>query len=782
MAVAVPEAPKSTAEMPVAAHAFYSYAFHVLDTLHRHEQAGHSVLNNKILIPVVVGLALALGGCSAIDANEIAAYQASVSGLPNGAVALGAQGGDYYFTLTHATDSAVQKATDAGASTTEIDDVLKRIDRKVNAYAQGPLTVELACNQGGTKTQSNCDLKVHPTGDGAGKVVFQETECTVNPYSNQTVCARPLEYVFNVDSHITPPVLNMGFQLSPDGKTMQVIGTAKDPAGIKADSVSVATCSDKKPLPVSGTTDHAAASVTLKPGENCYVFSANDTRGNHAEIIGKYGYQFDLGITSNPVLDADGKINITGAVANNTFKVGTVTLDHCGDLAGDQDLAGVAQVKPDGTFAGKIKPVVGDNDCVEAIATDGQGIQVISQNRNHIAYQLNPGLVAPLRDPNNPQLWYLLGNPPSNMDNESVRAAGSQPMWKQLGTTGSFTCDHLPGGAKIGDQTFTYALRCALPSSAGQALVTFNIYDKNGYGMSATYNLPMPENPRPGELFDYFGPPLIASLLLATALTGGGLYVRESMKRNKAIDSVRETYKRGDFIGAANLLSASRIGKDLKTSLHGEIIQAECATAQDSLRQSLAMRASGYMNGHLAHVIKDTDQLNFLLAQEQFGLDQSIPRAFFEHLHRWTERSLHPVPTPASWRDLEAGLYTQAQDSYTMLRHLTRVMTQNRYSRIREEMARYDKAAARKDKADEHTGLMEQVQETVLMHELTAGSLFKGDIFRPLVIQGMGVEEATRIMWKWGNYEAINGPLKRMAAKYGQPEAVEKAIKIITRI
>jgi hypothetical protein len=180
-------------------------------------------------------------------------------------------------------------------------------------------------------------------------------------------------------------------------------------------------------------------------------------------------------------------------------------------------------------------------------------------------------------------------------------------------------------------------------------------------------------------------------------------------------------------------------------------------------------------------MVRATDELNFLLAHERFNLDPAIPRVFFQQIHDWTE-SLHTEPQPVSWKLLEEDVFRQQPDAGVMMRHISYLVTRDRYRRVQEQAVLYDREMDRRGKKRKNGTLLEQMREVALMYELSHNHLFKQDVFGPLVLRGMGIDEAVRIMWKWGCFEIINGPLREAAARNGQPDAVEKAMKKIARL
>lgn len=264
-------------------------------------------------------------------------------------------------------------------------------------------------------------------------------------------------------------------------------------------TVSVSQC-DGQALNAPGKNTAGSGTVTVdgvipKPGVNCFQTTATDGFGNSKSDFSTDpnlnradSFSYDLSANNPSGGQVDHKLVIEGDTSSNLSPAINIVIKQCGTGI---DLGTFPVDTSTGHFVGTVAPTgVGDN-CIQEFPMDGFG-QLGAPAEFHTNYTFLPPRVDFQLDPKDPTKLIVFVDTEDMHDPSTFTAKGEQPMWKQMGATGTFSCNDLQIGnvTDFKNQNWDLRVSCTLPSGdVGDPTIFFDIKDQNGFSLSGS--LPM---------------------------------------------------------------------------------------------------------------------------------------------------------------------------------------------------------------------------------------------------------------------------------------------------
>lgn len=747
---------------------------HVLSSLESTGAQIKDVLDEskKRYIPIIVLLGLsglAMAGCSsaAMDPNQLRGLQGQLS-VPGDMIPVGAQGGSFqigYF--VNGAQALLDQARNAGVPEADIQLFLAQTQAHVSASVDG-VPVGLQCSSGG-QLQTNCSLPIHTGRDGVSTVQVSAQTCK----QPENICGAPAQAVFRVNSDTKGPTMQLQPELSPDGKSMQIVIKAFDQSPVLR-SIDAAPCGDpSKKIQVGNNGKTMFASVVLLPGTNCFQVNAVDAMGNPGYAKVDVPYAFGINLTSAQ-LTPEGKIAVSGAVQNSLFPGLTVNLRHC-NIASNVG-SGLSQnppLRPDNTFSANLAPLPGENTCLHAEATDPQGVKVGNDFGIDIQYPITTGPVVPIQDSKTGE-WYLTGSEiPSYMNMDSVVIRGTQKLWKlrPFGVTGEFSCEKLPNGTRVNGQQFPFVAKCVGINKAGQAMVEFQMGDKeNGYVSPVmTIPLDLPIDPPLRDAVVFYG--AVMTAVFAAGAASGAIthFALNQIRRNRLETSVINLCSAGDFVTASTRISDAKVDDLFKQKMSEYATREEIYGVEGKLA-SVFVQDKGQAAPSLKQLAQAQGDIIRLLTHSQYTTEttKQIMIKYIACLRNDVAEKFRKVSSISDFRALEGAI--RAGD-----KRLVAVIFDTLKYVIDLQCVEKNHVLWDAIQASAPT-LAQNLRRISIFYLLSRGDrLFYGRNFRSLVVGPNEFEFVVEALWDAGRFDDFT-KCEELAAVFSAEKQAETAI------
>jgi|GEM_PF-2229690 len=479
-------------------------------------------------------LALLLAGCAGIDRNQLATQVGSFD-QPGSQNFVTNSGVELDFVYSSAGLPFATQALGSGYQQSDIDTVLAQVDQQVGIGSQtngagGNVARRNASPEQQKGLTTPYHLSVHPVADGAYDVAVGGREC----FKDGSACTPQTGFTVHVVYDATPP--NVSLQLQQVGTDVVATAATSDNfTGVQA--LSVYPCGNPgAPYQLTPKPDNSgyAATVPVGPGTTCVEATAQDKAGNVAST--QQQFQYVLGVSAEGQVTSLGSFHVEGAASSNLYPISGVTIQSCFEGVPPAPVV----VQPDGHFSydSPAKPGV---NCERAVVQDVKG-NAVASNEVRGDYQLTLGQVFSDIQIGSPGAEIILyGNPPDNMNPATASGHGTQPDWRQFGAVVDVNCDTLPSGTTYQGQVWKMIISCKAPANAGDAQVSIDLVDANGYRLSeyspgaGNFIIDLPEKPPLEDAVKFYGPLALAALAgLAGAGTLAGFAARGAWRMSHA--------------------------------------------------------------------------------------------------------------------------------------------------------------------------------------------------------------------------------------------------------